>query len=251
MGSRMAWLAAHRGPAAGVGGGLIAFGALLVAIALAEPLDAGLLLAGLLLGAVGLVLIIAPAVAEIGVSLRRQRDQRFIPGQEPLMQTPLEHQVTPSGSVIDSEWADQAIRREEVLYGQRPADWNFFHFAWPTELGGPSVWLEAHGPEDDHRQNVWCLVRAPDGSTKERDMTSAFSGPPSEPELVDAEWRYPQDFPEGAETPYLDDGKYVVEWRGQAGVGRDLLGTDCFLIESGQVRNCDGTLAETSPSFED
>jgi hypothetical protein len=153
-----------------------------------------------------------------------------------------------SGTVFDHGWADQASKREQAMYGARSDEWNFFHFAWPAELGGPAVWLEAHGPEHDRRLNVWCLVQGPDGTSRERDMSSAFTGPPNEPMPVDVEWRYPHDFPGGAEVPYLKEGRYQVEWRAQSGVGRGLVGTDCFLVEQGQVKDCDG---KPSPVIDD
>jgi hypothetical protein len=202
----------------------------------------GFVLAGLL--------IVGTLVSSILRSRKAKRERRFPPGQEPLMKTPPEHQVLPPGPVIDSTWAEQAAKREEAIYGERSPNWNFFHLAWPLELGGPAVWLEAHGPDEDPRSNVWCVVRRPDGTTTERDTSSAFTTPGPDPDKIDVQWRYPQDFPNGSDATYLQDGKYEVEWYGQRQVGRDLLGTDCFLIEGGQVKDCDGTPAETIPDFD-
>lgn len=129
-------------------------------------------------------------------------------------------------------------------------EWTFAHLQWPAEFGGPGVWLDATGPESDPRVNIWCEVRAPDGSVRERDQSDAFTGARSDAAPVDVRWLYPQHFPDPPKPPiHLADGKYSVRWYGQRGVGRELLGVDTFLIDAGEVRNLDGTPVRVEPAL--
>lgn len=177
-------------------------------------------------------------------------DAWFEPGKEPVQQTPPEHQEPQPGPIAPPDLAAVAHKQQEERRARRSLGWSFQHLALPPLLGGPTVWLEAYGPDDDRRSNVWCLVRAPDGTTTETDLTKLFLGMPTTPNQVEARFRYPQDFPGGSDAAYLADGRYEVEWRASQDVGRQLVGTDCFLIEEGEVQDCDGTTAERVTDLE-
>lgn len=98
--------------------------------------------------------------------------------------------------------------------------------------------------------NVWCEVRAPDGTTKERDQSDAFTEASNDSAPVNVRWLYPQHFPDPPKGKlHLADGRYDVGWYGQRGVGRELLGVDAFVIESGEVKDLDGTPAKIEPDL--
>jgi hypothetical protein len=110
--------------------------------------------------------------------------------------------------------------------------------------------LDPKGPETDPRVNVWCQVRAPDGTAKERDQSDAFTEASTGPAPVNVRWLYPQHFPDPRKGKvHLADGRYDVSWYGQRGVGRELLGVGAFVIESGEVKDLDGTPAKIEPDL--
>jgi hypothetical protein len=126
--------------------------------------------------------------------------------------------------------------------------WRFRHMYWPgSGLGGPpGVLLSARNDGTDLRTNAWCQVRVGDDHY-EQDFGSVFVPAHQRVPRPDFQLMFPRDSAGAPEGPLADD-EYRVAWFGQAGVGREPLGEDCFLVRNGRPLNCDGTqLPETLP----
>jgi hypothetical protein len=138
------------------------------------------------------------------------------------------------------------------LHPSRPCaaglpNWQVSYLPWPKELGTPGIVLEAGSTDGDERTDGWCTVVTPDGTEYEAGFLSAWAIPRHQ---ANARERFSLTFPEhfaGAPPLPFKDGEYQFSWFGEAGLGRELLGSGCFRVSGRRVRQCDAPPDDPSP----